>query len=54
MSRRLEIIILVLVALGAAAAGAGGALYFAYPVQVSAVAGAARSTLLSFDAPPAR
>ncbi|MBV8439788.1 MAG: PQQ-binding-like beta-propeller repeat protein [Hyphomicrobiales bacterium] len=52
MSRRLEIIILVLVALGAAAAGAGAALYFAYPVQVGTVAAAARSTLLSFDAPP--
>jgi alcohol dehydrogenase (cytochrome c) len=43
---------LALVALVAAGIGAVGALYFTHPVQVSAVAGAARSTLLSFDEPP--
>ena len=52
MSRRFEIVILALVALGALAVGAGAALYFAYPVQVGAVAGAARSTLLSLNEPP--
>jgi alcohol dehydrogenase (cytochrome c) len=52
MSRRLEIIIIALVALGAFAVGAGAALYFAYPVQVSLLAGAARSYLLALNAPP--
>jgi alcohol dehydrogenase (cytochrome c) len=32
--------------------GAGAALYFAYPVQVGTVAGAVRSTLLSYNEPP--
>src|SRR5262249_37896808 len=52
MSRRFEIVILALVALGALAVGAGVALYFAHPVQVGAVAGAVRSTILSFNEPP--
>jgi hypothetical protein len=52
MSRRFDIVILALVALGALAVGAGAALYFAYPVQVGAVAGAVRSELLSFNEPP--
>jgi hypothetical protein len=52
MSRKLEIIIIVLVALGAAAAGAGAAIYFAYPNQVSLVAGETRSYVLSFNQPP--
>jgi len=52
MRRWLDYVILILVAIGAAAAGAGAALYFAYPVQVGAVAGAVRSTLLSFNEPP--
>jgi hypothetical protein len=45
MSRRLEIINIALVAMGTFAVGAGTALYFAYPVQVSLLAGAARSYL---------
>jgi len=52
MSRRFEIIILALVALGALGVGAGAGLYFAYPVQVGTIAGAARSTLLSLNEPP--
>jgi alcohol dehydrogenase (cytochrome c) len=52
MSRRLEIIIIALVALGALAVGAGVALYFAYPVRVSLLAGATRSYLLTLNAPP--
>src|SRR5271166_4114774 len=52
MRRWLDYVILILVAIGAAAAGAGAALYFAYPVQVGAVAGAVRSTLVSFNEPP--
>ncbi len=52
MNRRVEYILVAVLILGAAALGAGAALYFAYPVQVGAVAGAARSTLLSFNEPP--
>lgn len=51
MSRRLEIIIIALVALGVLGVGAGIALYFAYPVRVSLLAGAARSLLLTLNAP---
>jgi alcohol dehydrogenase (cytochrome c) len=52
MSRSLGIIIFMLVALAAAAAGAGVALYFAYPNQVSLLAGEARSYVLSLNQPP--
>ncbi len=44
--------ILALVALVAAGVGAMAALYFTHPVQVGEVAGAVRSTLLSFNEPP--
>jgi alcohol dehydrogenase (cytochrome c) len=52
MRPRRDYAILVLVAIAAAAAGAGAGLYFAYPVQVSTVAAAARSELLSMNEPP--
>ena len=39
-------------ALGVAGAAAGGALYYAYPVQVSTLAGLTRNYLLSWAAPP--
>jgi alcohol dehydrogenase (cytochrome c) len=42
---------LVLVGVVAAGIGAMAALYFTHPVQVGAVAGAARSTVLSFNEP---
>jgi alcohol dehydrogenase (cytochrome c) len=52
MRRWLDYLILALVAIGAAGVGAGSALYYLYPVQVTTVAGEARSTLLSLNAPP--
>jgi alcohol dehydrogenase (cytochrome c) len=39
-------------ALGAIGAAAGGALYYAYPVQVSIIGGLSRNYLLSWFAPP--
>lgn len=52
MRHKFEIIALVLVALGALAVGAGAALFFAYPTRVELAAGAARSYILSLNAPP--
>jgi alcohol dehydrogenase (cytochrome c) len=52
MKRKGEIIIIVLLALVAAGVGTGAALHFAYPVQIGAVAGAVRSTIISYDEPP--
>ena len=52
MRRKLIVIAGVLVALGAAGAAAGGALYYAYPVQVSIFAGLTRNYLLSWSTPP--
>ena len=52
MRRRIEYIVVAVLVLGAAALGAGAALYFAYPVQVGAVAGAVRSEVLSLNEPP--
>jgi hypothetical protein len=49
MKRRLFIIAGVLIVIGAAAAGA---LYYAYPVQVSTFAGLTRNYLISWFAPP--
>ena len=39
-------------ALGVAGAAVGGALYLAYPVQVSTLAGLTRNYLISWSAPP--
>jgi alcohol dehydrogenase (cytochrome c) len=52
MKRRVGIIVTALVALAAAAVVAGAAIFFAYPVQVSLLAGVARSYLLTLNAPP--
>jgi len=49
MKRKGEIFVIVLIALVAAGVGAGAALYLAYPVQVGAVAGAVRATIISYD-----
>ena len=49
MNKKLPIIACALVVIGAAAAGA---LYYAYPVQVSTFAGLTRNYFLSWSAPP--
>lgn len=51
MNRRVEYIVVAVLILGAAALGAGGALYFAYPTQVTIAGGEARNYLLSLNAP---
>ena len=43
---------IIAVALGVIGAAAGGALYYAYPVQVSIFAGLTRNYVLSWSAPP--
>ena len=49
MKRKLLLLACALVVIGAAAAGA---LYYAYPVQVSTLAGLTRNYLISWFAPP--
>ena len=51
MRPRRDYVILALVAAAVGAVGLGLGLYYAYPVQVSTVAAAGRSELLSLDAP---
>ena len=45
-------LLIIAVALGVIGAAVGGALYLAYPVQVSTLAGMTRNYLLSWSAPP--
>jgi alcohol dehydrogenase (cytochrome c) len=45
-------LIIVAAILGAAGAAVGGALYLAYPVQVSTVAGLTRNYIITWSAPP--
>src|SRR6516225_6118033 len=52
MKRRLAIIVIALVVLGAAVVSTGAAPFFVYPIQISLLAGAARSFLLTLNAPP--
>ena len=47
-------LLIIAVALGVIGAAAGGALYYAYPVQVTTLAAMAHNYLLSWYAPPAR
>ena len=49
MKAKLLTIVGALIVIGAVT---GGALYFAYPVQVSALAGLTRNYLISWSAPP--
>jgi len=52
MKKKLYVIAGALVAMGAIGAAAAGALYYAYPVQVSTLAGLTRNYFLTWFAPP--
>src|SRR4029453_13197422 len=52
MKKRSFVIVGAVVAIGAVGAAAAGALYYAYPVQVSIFAALTRNYILSWFAPP--
>ena len=52
MKKKLLIIVIIVGALFVIGAATGGALYYAYPVQVSTIAGLTRNYFISLSAPP--
>ena len=52
MKKKLLIIVIIVGALFVIGAATGGALYYAYPVQMSTIAGLTRNYFISLSAPP--